>query len=70
MRPALLFLCLTLSSVTNRYYKGEVTTVLKDVSEFMEDLLNNCREEGQSTTSNSSPGADEMTFLVLRVFLH
>lgn len=60
----------TLSSVINRYYKGEVTTVLKDVSEFVKDLLNNCLEEAQSTNSNSSPDADEMTFLVLRVLFH
>lgn len=53
----------------NRYYKGEVTTVLKDVSEFMENLLNDCLEEGHGTNSNSSPDADDMTFLVLRVLL-
>lgn len=70
MCHALLFLLFTLSSVINRHYKGEVTTVLKDVSEFMKDLLNTCLEEAQSTNSNSSPDADEMTFLVLRVLFH
>lgn len=64
----LFFLLSILSCIINRYYKGEVTTVLKDVSEFMENLLNGCLG-GVNTDTNSVRDADEMTFLVLRVLI-
>lgn len=52
--------------VVKRFHKGEVTSVVTDVSKFMETLLNDCSDV-LDNDSDFPSDPEEMNFLVLRV---
>ncbi|XP_078796799.1 apolipoprotein B-100 isoform X3 [Oryzias latipes] len=56
-----------LANTVKKFYKGEVTPEITEVSTFMEQLLNDCSKEIPDTASDFSPDPKEMSFLVLRV---
>ncbi|KAG8013422.1 hypothetical protein GBF38_021773, partial [Nibea albiflora] len=57
---------LTLSLV-HRFHKGEVTSVVTDVAEFMKTLLNDCSEKILDNDYDFPADPKETSFLVLRV---
>lgn len=54
-------------SLVHRFHKGGVTPVVKDVSKFMETLLNDCSGETLDDDSDILTDPNERSFLVLRV---
>lgn len=56
--------CCILSS---RFYKGEVSPVVTEVSQFMETILDDCSGENLHVDSDFPSNPGETTFLVLRV---
>ncbi|XP_038144044.1 apolipoprotein B-100 isoform X1 [Cyprinodon tularosa] len=54
-----------LANTVKRFYKGGVTPEIKEVSKFMEMILNECSEDNRDSESPSDP--QEEAFLVLRV---
>ncbi|KAG7510147.1 apolipoprotein B-100 [Solea senegalensis] len=56
-----------LANTVKKFYEGEVTPQVTDVSKFMEMLLNDCSGERTNSDSDSPTDPHEMSFLVLRV---
>ncbi|KAM9777528.1 apolipoprotein B-100 [Neosynchiropus ocellatus] len=57
-----------LANTVKKFYKGEVTQEILDVSTFMEQLLNDCSlESAFQSDSDFPPDPEETAFLVLRV---
>lgn len=50
-----------------RFYQGQVTPEITEVSKFMETILNNCSEEVRDPDRDPAPDPTEEAFLVLRV---
>ncbi|XP_068195408.1 LOW QUALITY PROTEIN: apolipoprotein B-100 [Antennarius striatus] len=56
-----------LANTVKKFHKGEVTLVVKDVSDFMETLLNDCSGQILDHDSDAPPDSEDVSFLVLRV---
>ncbi|XP_051252201.1 apolipoprotein B-100 [Dicentrarchus labrax] len=56
-----------LANTVKKFHKGEVTPVVRDVSEFMETLLNDCSGEIVDTDPEFPTDPEERSFLILRV---
>ncbi|XP_035465790.2 apolipoprotein B-100 isoform X2 [Scophthalmus maximus] len=56
-----------LANTVKKFHKGGVTPVVKDVSKFMETLLNDCSGETLDDDSDILTDPNERSFLVLRV---
>ncbi|XP_068451587.1 apolipoprotein B-100 [Clinocottus analis] len=56
-----------LANTVKKFHKAEVTTVVTDVSKFMETLLNDCSEEILAKDSDFPADPEEIAFLVLKV---
>lgn len=53
--------------LSSRFYQGEVSPVVTEVSEFMETILDDCLGENLHVDPDFPSNPDETTFLVLRV---
>ncbi|XP_042356872.1 apolipoprotein B-100 isoform X2 [Plectropomus leopardus] len=56
-----------LANTIKKFHKAEVTPVVKDVSVFMETLLNDCSEDILDDDSDFPSDPRKMSFLVLRI---
>ncbi|XP_054909551.1 apolipoprotein B-100 [Poeciliopsis prolifica] len=56
-----------LANTVRKFYKGEVTPEITEVSKFMETILNDCSEEIRDPDRDPAPDPTEEAFLVLRV---
>lgn len=64
MKGCFVSVCCVLSS---RFYKGEVSPVVTEVSEFMETILDDCSGENLHVDSDFPSNPGETIFLALRV---
>ncbi|XP_032403180.1 LOW QUALITY PROTEIN: apolipoprotein B-100 [Xiphophorus hellerii] len=56
-----------LANTVRKFYQGQVTPEITEVSKFMETILNNCSEEVRDPDRDPAPDPTEEAFLVLRV---